>query len=143
MLVHTTLVAAAALLAAADDKDDTARAVEKAVKALEAAIDKKDADTLKSLMTEDHLCITPEYQFYTRADLLQALPHFNYTGRTLSDPKATIVSKDTALVTLKAAVKGTYKGKPLSATILAGETWIHRDGKWVQASYQETPTPTD
>jgi uncharacterized protein (TIGR02246 family) len=142
MLVHTTLVAFAALLAPADARDDAARAVEKAVHALKTAWDKGDADAVKSLMTEDHVCITRETQSSTRDDLLKALPDFKYTDRQISDLKVTIVSRDTALVTLKAVTKGTYKGKPMTSTVLAGETWISRDGKWLEASYQETPVPT-
>jgi uncharacterized protein (TIGR02246 family) len=143
MLVHTTLVAVAALLAAADAKDDAARAVEKAVQALEAAWDKGDADAVKGLMTEDHVCIIREFQSYTRADQLKALRDFKYTNRQISDLKVTVVSKDTAFVTLKAVTKGTYKGKPFTSTVLAGATWISRDGKWLEASYQETPVPTE
>ena len=143
MLIHTTLVAVAALLAPADAKDDASRVVEKAAKALQAAWDKGDADAVKSLMTEDHVCITREFQSYTRANQLKALPDFKYTDRQISDLKVTVVSKDTAFVTLKAVTKGTYKGKPFTSIVLAGATWISRDGKWLEASYQETPVPAE
>jgi uncharacterized protein (TIGR02246 family) len=142
MLVYTTLVAVAAVLAPGDAKEDAVRAVEKAVKALEAAWDKGDAHAVKSLMTEDHVCIVREHQSYSRADLLRALSDFKYTDRQISDLKVTIVSKDTALVTLKAAAKGTYKGKPVTSNVFACQTWIRRDGRWLEASYQETPVPT-
>ncbi len=143
MPVHAPLIAVAALLAAADAKDEAARAVEKAVQALHAAWDKGDADAVKGLMTEDHVCVTRAFQSYTRADQLKALPDFKYTDRQVSDLRVTVVNKDTAFVTLRAVTKGTYKGKPFTSTVLAGATWISRDGKWLEASYQETPVPAE
>jgi hypothetical protein len=59
--------------------------------------------------------------------------------RQISDLKVIIVSKDTALVTFRAALKGAYRGKPVTSTVLARQAWIRRDGKWMEASYQETP----
>jgi uncharacterized protein (TIGR02246 family) len=143
MLVHTPLVAVAALLAPADAKDDAARAVEKAAQALKVAWDKGDADAVKALMTEDHVCITREVQSFSRADQVKALADFKYTDRRISHVKVTVVSGDTAFVTLRAVTRGTYKGKPFTSTVLAGATWIRRDGKWLEASYQETPVPEE
>jgi ketosteroid isomerase-like protein len=143
MLVYTTLVVVAALLGPADAKDDAKRAVEKAAKALQVAWDKGDAAAVKRLMTADHVCITRHFQSRTRADQLKALPDFKYTDRRISALQVTMVSKDTAFVTLKAATKGTYRGRPFTSTVLAGMTWIRRAGKWREASYQETPVAPD
>jgi hypothetical protein len=46
---------------------------------------------------------------------------------------------DVAQVTYRATIKGTYAGKAVPSPVYVGEVWIKRDGKWLQASYQETP----
>ena len=49
------------------------------------------------------------------------------------------VVQSVALVTYRATIRGTYKGKEVPSPVQAGEVWVKRDGKWIQASYQETP----
>ena len=33
----------------------------------------------------------------------------------------------------------TYKGKPVAARNYVSSVWVNRDGKWLEASYHETP----
>ena len=35
--------------------------------------------------------------------------------------------------------KGTYKGKPVAPKNYVAAVWVNKDGKWLEASYQETP----
>jgi hypothetical protein len=53
--------------------------------------------------------------------------------------KVKALTKDVAPVSYQAAIKGTYKGREVPSPVQAAEVWARRDGKWLQASYQETP----
>jgi hypothetical protein len=53
--------------------------------------------------------------------------------------KVKTLTKDVALVSFQATIKGTYKGKEVPSPVQVVEVWIKRDGKWLEASYQETP----
>jgi hypothetical protein len=50
-------------------------------------------------------------------------------------------TRDVALGWYRATIKGTYQGQEVPSPVQVGEVWVKRDGKWVQASYQETPAP--
>ena len=49
------------------------------------------------------------------------------------------LAKDVALASYQATITGTYKGKEVPSPVQVVEVWVKRDGKWLQASYQETP----
>ena len=70
---------------------------------------------------------------YTRAN-----PR-NATIPKLEGLKVKALTKDVALVSYQATIKGTYKGKEVPSPVQVVEVWMNRDGKWLQASYQETP----
>jgi hypothetical protein len=53
------------------------------------------------------------------------------------------LSKDVVLVTYPLAQKGTYKGKTLPAKSHASSVWVKRDGRWLEATYQETAVEGD
>jgi hypothetical protein len=57
---------------------------------------------------------------------------------TIDEPKVTWVTKDVAILRYKAALKGSYEGKPFGPAY-ATEVWVKRGGKWQIVSYQETP----
>ena len=53
--------------------------------------------------------------------------------------KVKALTKDVDLASSQATIKGTYKGKAVPSPVQVAEVWVRRDGKWLQASYQETP----
>ena len=96
-------------------------------------------DALKQLMTEDHVTILTYAQFSNTADQLQVLADWKFTEYKMEGLKVKALTKDVALVSYEATIKGTYKGKEVPSPVQVAEVWINRDGKWLQASYQETP----
>src|SRR5262249_59599667 len=118
---------------------DTAEEVERSVHAIQAAFNKGDVETLKGLMTEDHVSILTYAQISSAAELLKGLGDFKFSEYKISELKVKAVTKDVAIASHQATIKGTYKGKEVLSTDLVSTIWVNRDGKWLQAWYQETP----
>jgi len=57
----------------------------------------------------------------------------------LSDMKVHRVASDTAILTYKAVVEAICAGNKLPAEVYARSVWVKQGGKWLAASYQETP----
>jgi hypothetical protein len=139
MGLQTLLLGVAAVLPAADAPPDVARDVERAVRAIQVAYNKGDAATLKGMMTEDHQTILTYARFTNTADQLKVLPEFKFAAYTIDGLTVTAVTKDVALVSYRATITGTYKGAPVPSPVQVAEVWVNRNGKWLEASYQETP----
>ena len=56
-----------------------------------------------------------------------------------SDMVAVGLAPDVALVTYTSKMKGTFQGRKLPGLTYASALWVQRDGKWLEAFYQETP----
>src|SRR5262245_23190813 len=139
MRPRSLLIATAILLLAVQSRAGTAEEVERAVQTILTAFNKGDVDTVKGLMTPDHVAILSYARFDSAADQLKALSDWQLSEYKVDGLKVTALTKDVALVSFHAAIKGTYKGKPVPRSVQVGEVWVRRDGKWLQASYQETP----
>lgn len=48
------------------------------------------------------------------------------------------LTEDVVVLTYRADIVGTYQGKKLTPHVRVVETWVKREGKWLQATYQET-----
>jgi uncharacterized protein (TIGR02246 family) len=127
------------MLLALQAKADTAEEVERAVRTIQTAFNKGDVDALKRLMTEDHVTILTYARFSNTADQLLVVADWKFTEYKMEGLKVKALTKDVALVSYQATIKGTYKGKEVPSPVQVAEVWINRDGKWLQASYQETP----
>jgi uncharacterized protein (TIGR02246 family) len=121
------------------DTDNTA--VERSVRSIQAAFDNGDADTLRGLMTEDHVSTMTYARFSSAAELLEALPDYQFSEYLFSELKAQLLTPDVALAWHQATIKGTYKGREVPSPVKVTTVWVKRGGKWRQASYQETPVP--
>jgi ketosteroid isomerase-like protein len=135
------VLTASLLIGAGAGQDGAAvKEVEQAIRTLNEAFVKKDADTIRRLMADEHLAITAYYGgAQTKAEQLKNLPDYQVTEYTSGKTTVTLLSKDVALVSYPLTQKGTLKGKPLSQKNYAAAVWVNRDGKWLEASYQETP----
>jgi ketosteroid isomerase-like protein len=123
--------------APADDK--SVQEVEKAIKALNEAFQNRDADAVKRLTTEDHVAITPYYGGPAkRTEQIDTLGDLKLTEYTSTQMKITPLTKDTVLITYALTLKGTFKGKELMSKNYASAVWVNKDGKWLEALYQET-----
>ena len=98
-----------------------------------------DVETLKRLMTEDHMATLSYARFSNRADQLKVLGEFKISAYEIEGLKVKALTGSAALASFQANIKGSYKGKEVPSPVQVMEVWIRRDGKWLQASYQETP----
>jgi len=133
------LIATAVLLLAVQVRADTAEEVERSVQTLLKAFNKGDVDTVKGLMTKDHVAVLTYARFDNAADQLKVLSDWKTSEYKAGGLKVKTLTKDVALVSFQATIKGTYKGKEVPSPVQVVEVWIKRDGKWLEATYQETP----
>jgi len=139
MRLQALLIGAVVVLPAAGSGADEAKEVERAVRAIQAAFNKGDVGTLKGMMTKDHVTVLSYARFANTADQLKVLSDWKFSEYKIDGLEAKPVTRDVALVWYRATIKGTYKGKEVPSPVQVGEIWVKREGKWVQASYQETP----
>jgi ketosteroid isomerase-like protein len=135
----TLLIVTSGVLAAAGAKEDVAKDVERAVQAVQTAFNKGNVGAVKALLTEDHVALLSYAHFSNAADQLKVLSDFKFSEYTIADLTVKPLTGDVAQVTYRATIKGTYAGKVVPSPVYVGEVWVKRDGKWLQASYQETP----
>ena len=135
------LILGVSFLIAADAPGDavTAKKVQDFLQTLNNAYIKKDLDTMKRLMTDDHLAILASGVRQTKAEHLKTLPDLQLTEYTMHEVKTTQPAKGVVIVTYRGSIKGTYKGKELPASVMVTSTWVDRNGQWAEVLYQETP----
>jgi ketosteroid isomerase-like protein len=136
------VLAAIVLVAAGAGKDDegAVKEIQQAMRNLNEAFAKGQPDAIKRLTTDDHVAITPYYGGpQTRAEQLKNLADLKVPDYVPGETSVTLLTKDVALVTYPLSQKGTYKGKPVASKNYVAAVWVNKDGKWIEASYQETP----
>ena len=57
---------------------------------------------------------------------------------SFEDWKVTFPTKDVAIVTYKASLNATYKGKDTSGTYVHSEAWVNINGEWKSALYHQS-----
>ena len=139
MRLRCLLIGTAILLLAVQVKADTAEEVEDAVRTIQKAFNKGDVDTLKGLMTEDLTTILTYARFSSAADQLKVLSDWKFSEYKIDGLKVKPLTKDVAVVSYTATIKGTYKGKQVPSPVHVGQVWVRQDVKWKQACFQETP----
>lgn len=123
---------------AARGDDAVVQAVEKAIKALNDAFENGNARAVKSLVTDGHIAVTPYYGRAEFAEQISTLPELKFTEYEAGKMQIKLLTPDTALVSYPLTQKGTFKGKPIPAKCLTAAVWVRKDGKWLEAHYQET-----
>ena len=139
MRLRLLLIGTAVMLLAGQIRADTADEVKGAVRDIQAAFNKGDVNTLKGLMTEDHVSILTYARISSAAELLKGLGDFKFSKYEISELKVKTLTKDVALESHQATIKGTYKGKKVPSPVIVTTVWVKREGKWLQTLYQETP----
>ncbi len=106
---------------------------------LEAAFVNQDADTIRSLMTPDHIAATHVFGGAIGLDeQIAALADLKVTFADISEPQITMFGSEDAYVTYEESLHGTFRGEPLPDRVFASEVWVKMDGKWLEKVYQET-----
>lgn len=114
-------------------------AVDDVVGKLDEAFEVQDAATVKSLMTRDHLSVTPYYGTPQSVDdVIALLPDLTYEQTDLSEPKVVLFGQNAAIRTLTGKVEGTFKGKAFSDKVFITAIVVKQDGKWLEKFYQVT-----
>ncbi len=143
MMLRMLVVLSAGLLLAADTPPDAAtiKEVQQALDALNDAFTKQDLVKIKALTTEDQVAITPYFGHVSRAEHLKLIPELKYAEYKAGNMAFRALSKDVVLVNYSLTQKGTFKGNLIPTKNYVTSTWVRRDGKWLEAAYQETALP--
>jgi ketosteroid isomerase-like protein len=122
-------------------KDNAAKnQVRSAITTLNTAFERRNASAIRQLMTDDHVSVTAYYGGpMSKAEQLASLPDLNLLEYTAGELQVHFLGKDVALVTYSLTQKGTFKGKKVPPHNYAAAIWVNRNGKWLEAFYQDTP----
>jgi hypothetical protein len=102
------------------------------------AVKARDAKAFSDLFAADGLMVDGA-GVSTRAGFLQTLPDLIISEYTLTDFKVMMVDKDSALITYKADVKGSFKGQAFPPNpAYVSSIWTKRGGKWMAVYHPET-----
>ncbi len=124
----------------ADAKNKIIEEVKKAADKLDQAFNDKDIPAIKGLCTPDHLSVTL-YQPKPKglAEAFRLLEDYKTSAYTRMNVTVKPLNANTALLNMTVRVKSTFRGKPMPSRYFASGVWVKRDGKWLEAFYQETP----
>ena len=103
----------------------------------------KNVARAKDYLADDALLIFGDGTRFTKADYLKVMPDFRLDSLTI-EPNAEIKiwTADVATLLYRLTYTSAIKdGKPMTMKGLASSTYVRRNGKWLSALYQETPTP--
>src|SRR5262245_64176692 len=108
MGLRTLLIATAVVLFAVQAGADTAEEVERSVRSIQAAFDRGDVETLRGLMTEDHVSTLAYAHFSNAAELLKALSDYKFSEYKIGELQVKPLTQDVALASHHATINGTY-----------------------------------
>jgi len=133
------ILAATGFVEARASDAETIAAINEAAAALDKAFEKQDVETVKKLMTPDHVAVTPYYDgVQTVADQIASLPDLKYGQTVIGEVTVELLDSDAALRTFAAKLEGTFKGRPIPRRVFISEIWVKRDGAWAEKFYQVT-----
>ncbi|MCK5712300.1 MAG: nuclear transport factor 2 family protein [Hyphomicrobiaceae bacterium] len=133
------LLASAGLFMANATDAETIAAINASSNALDEAFADRNVETIKSLMTPDHVSVTPYYDGPQSVDdQIASLAELDYGQKIVGTPSVMLLSPDVALRTFTADLKGSFRGKPLPTRAFVNETLVKRDGKWIERFFQVT-----
>lgn len=140
MRVRTMAIVAslATLVAPAQADDKTTGEVLKALNLLNDAFTKPDPEAIRRLMTADHVAILPYKGVMNKDEQIRTLPHLRLSEYKTGKQTVRLVTPDVAIISYSLRMKGTFQGKPVPMNSHAVAVWVRREGKWQEASYQET-----
>ncbi|MEM9590595.1 MAG: nuclear transport factor 2 family protein [Pseudomonadota bacterium] len=114
-------------------------AIDNAVGRLDEAFAEQDLDTIKTLVTKDHVAVLPYRAKPETMDQLASLLSDIKTKQTdVSEPTVTILGPDSAMRTLTARFEGTYAGKEVDDKVFITSIMVKKDGNWLESFYQVT-----
>ncbi len=139
MATRTFLIVGSFLFVSAAGGVELGKEVKQAKRTLNAAFTVKDLNEIRQGTTAEHLAITSSYQFFSQADQLKSLHESKISSYKMNRMQTVPLTKDVVLLTFQADIDSTFRGRKTPSKVQVVETWVKRDGKWLQASYQTTP----
>jgi ketosteroid isomerase-like protein len=129
-------------IAAARPPDDVAQSLIKLENDWAKAGLAGDAAALGKLLTPEYVYTNQDSEMATGAEMVAGVKSgaTKYTTFAVSDLKVHVYG-DSAVVTGKAATKGTENGKSIDMEVRFTDTWVKKDGQWVCAATQVTRIP--
>ena len=109
------------------------------IKALDSAFTARDRDTVKQLVSPDHIAVTP----YTRRPLttldeMDKIAEIKFETVSVERETLTVLGPEAVLVHQEKILTGTYEGLPVPDRVYSTAIWTKIDGKWSELFYQET-----
>ena len=138
MAIFTSLIVAGHLMLAAADATEISDEVIAAKAKIQTAYQTNDVEAVRALSTTNLVVIVPRFQNFTLEDQLKDTPDLKIKSYKMEHQRVTPLTDTVAQLTFHLEIKGSFKGKPLTSPVRVLETWVKQDGKWRQASYQET-----
>jgi ketosteroid isomerase-like protein len=133
------ILAAIGFVEARASDAETIAAINEAAAALDKAFEKQDVETVKKLMTPDHVAVTPYYDgVQTVADQIVSLPDLKYGQTVIGEVTVELLDSDAALRTFAAKLEGSFKGRSIPRRVFVSEIWVKHDGTWQEKFYQVT-----
>jgi ketosteroid isomerase-like protein len=121
------------------DDVETIEAVDNAVAELDESFEAQDAAKIKTLMTPDHVAVTPYYGAPQSVDdQIASLSDLKYAQTNLGEPAVTLLGPGVAMRTLTAKLEGKFKDKPISHKVFITSILTKQDGQWLERFYQVT-----
>lgn len=101
----------------------------------------RDPTFSQRMLADDYMAITPLGQVITKADTVAARRsgQLRYDSIEISEVMVRVYG-NTAVVTARAAVKGTDLGEEFDGAYRFTRVWVRRSGRWQATSYQATVT---
>jgi hypothetical protein len=119
---------------------ETITAVNTASDALHEAFVVGNADGIRSLMTADHVAVTPYYDGLKTVDeqIASAADLTGFNQTVVGEASVVLLAPTVALRTFVATWEGSYKGAALPKRVFVNETLVNRNGEWLERFYQVT-----
>ena len=111
-------------------------------RAMVGAVATGDVATFKQHVVRDGGSIDATGEFMAAAEFEKMLPvqfkDSTITSWNISDVRIIWADKNTAVVTSKLNIVGTYRGQPIPSPTGMSTVWTQRNGKWVAVFHQES-----
>ena len=143
MISWYALTTAAALGLVSVPEADRVAGLEQTLLSLEhrgwEAVVRQDWDALKGLMADDFRAVSCHGGRRSRAEFLAALAHLRLRSYDLDEVSVIRLSEEAAVLTYRATADLSAGTRSWRETMWVSQTWVLRDGRWVNVLYQETP----
>lgn len=129
------------LLLTACVQDETAdvEAIDDVVARLDEAFQEHNLEAAKTLMTSDHIAVTPYYSGpQSFEEVVATFSEYKIKQTNLSAPEVQLLGSDYAMRTWTAKLEGAFKDRTISDKVFITSVMVKQDGKWLEKFYQVT-----